>query len=79
MDDIISRLALIDDQKWSLHESVVCNMVGIVSMEGVSRVEKITDLLKVLSKGGKGDVRRGSWEPSKYGIVDVKDPNNILK
>jgi hypothetical protein len=72
----IARLRSIPNQKWALHEVPVCQKLGIKCTEAKSESEELSGFLKVLANGGKGSKREKTFEPTKYGPIDLKDANN---
>lgn len=72
----ISRLRGFPNQKWALHEIPVCEKLVIKRTEATSESEELTRFLAVLERGGKGDKKRKTFEPTGYGPIDLKDSNN---
>jgi hypothetical protein len=54
----------------------VCQKLGIKRTEATSEADELSSFLSVLAKGGKGSKREKTFEPTKYGPIDLKDANN---
>ena len=73
MEDLISRLARIEQGKWNLHEKVLCRRLRITVKEGLSVRSQLTQLIVALKKGGWVDFATGSWKKTGFDVMDLSN------
>jgi hypothetical protein len=78
MNALASLLQSIPDNKWNLHEKVVCRRLQLNPKEAVSVRNQLGQLISVLKRGGSGNKKAGTWKPTDFGSIDLSDENNKL-
>jgi hypothetical protein len=71
MDDILRKLEDLPSSKWGLHETFLCQELGIKANEGASVRTQLTGLLVALENAGSGNKRMKTWTNTGYEKMDL--------
>jgi hypothetical protein len=73
MDDILSRLERLPPRKWGLHETVLCQELGIKAKDNLSVRSQLTKVVVALAKGRYRLKPDDPWTKTKYLIMDLSE------
>jgi hypothetical protein len=73
MDDQLSRLEGLPPNKWGLHETVLCQELGIKAKENLSVRMQLGHLLSALKIGYSGQKQDNSRVKTGYDKIDLHD------
>jgi hypothetical protein len=71
MDVILGQLEALPPSKWGLHETVLCQELGLKAKENLSARKQLGQLLSALKKGYWGQKRNKSWTSTGYETIDL--------
>jgi hypothetical protein len=71
MDDILRKLEDLPSSKWGLHETFLCQELGIKANEGASVRTQLMGLLVALKNAGSGNKREKTWTNTGYDSMDL--------
>jgi hypothetical protein len=75
MDVLLSRLEHLPSRKWGLHETVLCQELGIKAQENLSVRKQLGNLLTALERGGWGSKKDKNWTKTNCDIMDLRAAN----
>jgi hypothetical protein len=68
-------LQSIPDNKWNLHEKVVCRLLQLKPKDSLSFRNQLGQVISVLKKGCSGNKRAGTYKSTKFGAIDLSEEN----
>lgn len=79
MNEVIERMRGLPPSKWGLHETVVCQRLGLTSKEGISVRSQLMEVVKALKKGYTGNQREKTAVLTGYPPTDLESsfPNQL--
>jgi hypothetical protein len=75
MDALELLLQSLPNNKWNLHEKVVCRLLQMKPKESLSVRNQLGQVISVLKKGFSGNKRASTYKPTKFGAIDLSEEN----